>query len=493
LAWFKPLAENLEGPDFTNGNYLMVVNGLSDPTGTAADCLQEIKLNFANTLFAIDKINPNTGVLEHQPLTSTNDLHQLVLNLNGGDAALFKFSDSAGPPVVTSQPANRTNVLGTDASFSVSAAGALPLSYQWQVNGVKISGATANSLTQTNVQWADDAKNYTVIVSNLEGSVTSAPPAILTVVSTLPILYEPFDYPNLGSAVSSNTPSNWTYGGSGTNDFNVTGGSLSYPGLRTSIGNSATNGGVGLGVRRWIGTNVNSGALYFSALFRMNNLGYGTGGWNGVAAQIGGLLSIDNSTFEFQVMVKSNSPSGYIVGVQKGGGGTPVFDTTEYHANDTLLLIGKYDFSTLPNPATLWINPNSSTFGAALPPATGFISATTGTNGLTIDRFNFRQNTATGSLSVPAAMQWDELRIGRSWAEVAQPPRPPRFTLAQFLPDRRIQFQAIGDPGSVAVQVSSNLTEWIDLTNLVSTNGIFDYTQPTPNQPQQFYRLGISQ
>jgi hypothetical protein len=39
---------------------------------------------------------------------------------------------------------------------------------------------------------------------------------------------------------------------------------------------------------------------------------------------------------------------------------------------------------------------------------------TSGSDG-SIDRFNIRQNTAA---SVPAAMQWDELRIGTSWASV---------------------------------------------------------------------------
>ena len=37
-------------------------------------------------------------------------------------------------------------------------------------------------------------------------------------------LYEPFNYPNLGGPVSSNTPANWTYGGNPPNDLNVVSG-----------------------------------------------------------------------------------------------------------------------------------------------------------------------------------------------------------------------------------------------------------------------------
>src|SRR5262249_29775196 len=71
-----------------------------------------------------------------------------------------------------------------------------------------------------------------------------------------------------------------------------------------------------------------------------------------------------------------------------------------------------------PNAVTLWINPSASTFGAASEPATGQLSANTGVDGFAIDRFNMRQNTAT---TVPANMQWDELRVGGSWASVTPP------------------------------------------------------------------------
>src|SRR6185369_7864255 len=82
-----------------------------------------------------------------------------------------------------------------------------------------------------------------------------------------------------------------------------------------------------------------------------------------------------------------------------------------------------------PNVVSLWIDPSPSTFGAAVDPATGFITATTGTDGFTIDRFNMRQNTAA---SVPAAMQWDELRVGGTWASVTPVPvvTPPGFSLS---------------------------------------------------------------
>src|SRR5258706_6392596 len=281
--------------------------------------------------------------------------------------------------------------------------GTAPLAYQWTKNGAplgnggNVSGATTSALNLANVSFYDVA-GYAVVVTNVAGSGTSAPPATLGSAITNPpsnlFLYEPFDYANIGSPVSDNTPAIWTFGGSGANDLSVVGGNLSYPGLRGPIGNSVTNGGVGLGVRRLFGTNFSSGKIYFSALFRINDLGFGA--WNGLGSALGALTATDNTSFRLQVVVKSNSPSGYVIGTQKSGtGATTTYDPTERHAGDTIFLVGKYDFTVSSNAVTLWINPGTTNFGAASEPSIGFISATNGPDGFTIDRFNMTQNAAS--------------------------------------------------------------------------------------------------
>ncbi len=79
------------------------------------------------------------------------------------------------PPIITTQPMNRTNNVATPATFSVVAASASTLSYQWQKNGTnlvnagKISGATSSTLTINGVSDSD-AANYSVTVTNLAGS-----------------------------------------------------------------------------------------------------------------------------------------------------------------------------------------------------------------------------------------------------------------------------------------------------------------------------------
>jgi hypothetical protein len=63
-------------------------------------------------------------------------------------------------------------------TFNVTAYGCSPLSYQWRKEGMPIEGATDASLVLTNLQMSA-AGNYTVVVTNDYGSISSNP-AILT-------------------------------------------------------------------------------------------------------------------------------------------------------------------------------------------------------------------------------------------------------------------------------------------------------------------------
>ena len=83
------------------------------------------------------------------------------------------------PPSIATQPTNQTVTVGGTATFSVTASGTPPLSYQWNFNGTNIGGATNTTLTLTNVQ-ASQAGNYAVLVTNLFGSILSSN-AVLTV------------------------------------------------------------------------------------------------------------------------------------------------------------------------------------------------------------------------------------------------------------------------------------------------------------------------
>jgi hypothetical protein len=83
-------------------------------------------------------------------------------------------------PTITTQPLSQTVTAGQTATLSVTAAGTHPMTYQWYVNGAPIAGATASFYTTPALSGTNTGAAYTVTVTNVAGSTTSAP-AVLTV------------------------------------------------------------------------------------------------------------------------------------------------------------------------------------------------------------------------------------------------------------------------------------------------------------------------
>lgn len=86
-------------------------------------------------------------------------------------------------PAIVTQPAHDSLLAGTVASFSIVASGAVPLSYQWQRNGVNINGATAATYNTSTVTLADSGSWFRCIVSNAVGTVTSNPAYLIVMVA----------------------------------------------------------------------------------------------------------------------------------------------------------------------------------------------------------------------------------------------------------------------------------------------------------------------
>ena len=75
-------------------------------------------------------------------------------------------------PSITTQPVKLSVVAGKTATFSVVAAGS-SLTYQWKKNGADISGATSSTYAIPATTSADSG-DYSVVVTNSAGTVTSA-------------------------------------------------------------------------------------------------------------------------------------------------------------------------------------------------------------------------------------------------------------------------------------------------------------------------------
>jgi len=105
---------------------------------------------------------------------------------NGGITLNLAFTGNvtATAPVITAQPSSVTVNSGGSASFSVTATGTDPLSYQWLFNTNAITGATNATYSLSSVTTAQ-AGTYSVTVTNSAGSVTSTG-ATLTVNTPAP-------------------------------------------------------------------------------------------------------------------------------------------------------------------------------------------------------------------------------------------------------------------------------------------------------------------
>jgi hypothetical protein len=118
------------------------------------------------------------------PQTEVYNLYKKGLGLN------------AIGPTIPNQPQSLALFAGRPATFSITASGDQPLTYQWRTNGVNlsnggtVSGANTPTLSISSVGLSD-AANYDVVVGNLVGPITSSVVSLTVIVSNnVPTPYE---------------------------------------------------------------------------------------------------------------------------------------------------------------------------------------------------------------------------------------------------------------------------------------------------------------
>ncbi|MCP5523744.1 MAG: immunoglobulin domain-containing protein [Verrucomicrobiales bacterium] len=121
-------------------------------------------------------------------LTPTLTLSSVVESDEGGYRVVITNADGSVTsevatltvldPYIGVQPVSQIVTAGESVTLSATAGGTEPLTYQWYKDGVALPQATEASHTLSSFQ-PSDAGVYTVVVTNLSGSATSAP-ALLT-------------------------------------------------------------------------------------------------------------------------------------------------------------------------------------------------------------------------------------------------------------------------------------------------------------------------
>ena len=127
-----------------------------------------------------------TGIASPVDLKVGDDgsLYYLARGSGASTGVVYRVSYTASAPSITTQPSSQTVAPGATVTFSVRASGPPPIRYQWQRNGVNISGATAQDYAFV-AAAADTGARFRAVVSNDFGSVLSNE-AVLTVTANQP-------------------------------------------------------------------------------------------------------------------------------------------------------------------------------------------------------------------------------------------------------------------------------------------------------------------
>ncbi|HEY9172363.1 MAG TPA: immunoglobulin domain-containing protein [Verrucomicrobiae bacterium] len=415
------------------------------------------------------------------------------------------------PPTITVQPQSRTNIVGTTASFSVSAAGTMALSYQWRKNGTNLSGATLTTLTFANVQ-AGDAGNYTVVVTNVAAAVTSAV-AVLTVWVPPTITAQP-----QSRTVFEGSSTTFTVAVSGTTPFDyqwffgtqplsgATNASLTLPNVQTNQAGSygvavrnvagATNSETAqLQVycyRQYSWTNTNeirirdlSTALPYPAVLSVAGL-------DGKVAKVTVTFFNLSHTWPADIDALLVGPHGQNTLLMANAGGDAVVGQTFTFDDDAPAPMPDWDYlvSGTYRPTAYGTN------DVFVPPAPA------DPHGTVLATLNGTDPNGSWSLFVRDDVFKDSGRIANGWSlnlrvlHLARglPSAPVRLLVspASLLPDGRFQFVATGDPGHMLdVWASDDLVNWTLLGTVTNSSGNVAFSDPSTNLVKRFYRVLI--
>jgi hypothetical protein len=170
---------------FTNGGAFIAARaidgfGSGQPAGGQDTILATMRLK--GGVGVTQPYGGSSGLLYTEVSSVTNPTHlyvdAFVTDTNKGQAiptaAIFKvrIAEDTNPPSIFTQPASQTLLEGGTINLSVGAAGAKPLHYQWQTNGVDLPGANGASLSLVPAS-TNQAGAYRVVVTNSLGSITS--------------------------------------------------------------------------------------------------------------------------------------------------------------------------------------------------------------------------------------------------------------------------------------------------------------------------------
>lgn len=475
---------------------------------------------------------------------ATNYLGSSVLSSKVAAATQFY----SGAPIIVVQPQSQTVLAGDSPALSVTASGVQPLHYLWYWNNSLQSSATTSVLALNNVQ-SSQAGNYYVIVSNDVASVTSVV-ATLTVNCSLTVntsgggtvsknpdqtSYAPNAVvfitatPNTGSTFLG-----WAGDASGTaNPLSLTmnanksivamfsGGVseiiLDNPSADFSVGSwsTGTSSTDKYGPDYRFATAV-SGTASAVATFRPTILTagfydvyvwYPQGGNRSTSAPCnvyyngGSMTATLNETTSGGTWNLIASEKNFLAGTT---GRVTLANNTADPGKVAMADAVKFSYAAWQTPYVV-AQPQSQ----AAKVGTNALF-TVGASGGSLSyqwRFNGSdiagatqsscslmnvQATSAGSYTVHISNPVGSALSGAAVLTVVLPARPLISACALF--NGLLQIQIRGESGvSYQIQSTTDFAFWSPLTNLSSLDGLIQFTDPTTNLPQRFYRVQVAQ
>jgi N-acetyl-anhydromuramyl-L-alanine amidase AmpD len=172
--WSHFMALIIGGPTITNQPQSLAVNPGSDArfsvgasgTGTLS---YQWRFNSTNLTGATATSYTRTKA----QLIDAGSYSVVVTDTTGSMTSSNAVLTVNAPPTIIGQPQDQVVSAGQPVTFTVTASGTQPFSYQWRFNGANIPGASASSYTVISPQGADSGF-YSVLMTNALGSALSS-------------------------------------------------------------------------------------------------------------------------------------------------------------------------------------------------------------------------------------------------------------------------------------------------------------------------------
>jgi hypothetical protein len=295
------------------------------------------------------------------------------------------------------------------------------------------------------------------------------------------LMYEPFNYtPDPTNGVYTQSGGLWVRINTGDSIL-VTSGSLSYTGLPASTGNKVAFDGSGSDNYRAF-TAQTTGNVYYSFILNVSSLGT----MNTTGTYFTGLIqTASTSSFGATVWTRLSATAGkFNIGISTRSNSAVSWLAADLNPATSYFVVADYEIisGTANDIAKIWLN--TSAIGGSEPAADATAVPGTDLSAAGIERVLLRQDAATTTPFI----EFDELRVGTSWADVTPSGAVPTLTISSPLAAfGNVCINTTAGPNSFTIS-GSNLT-----TANVTVAALAGYTYSTTSGGTYTSTLSIPQ